>query len=61
MTVEACRAELSGENDPNMLRALVAVRRLIREMQAGRVTGKLEGHVHEGKLKGWHYPKAIKL
>jgi hypothetical protein len=61
MSAEACRKELAAEEDPNMLRALVAVRRMLHEMQAGGVTGKLEGHVHEGRLRGWHYPKAIKL
>lgn len=61
LTREECRQELSEELDMDMLRALVAVRMILQEMAQKRVTGKLEGNVQDGKLKGWHYPRSIKL
>lgn len=61
LSPDECKAELANELDVNTLRALVAVRRMLNEMAQKRATGKLEGNVQEGKVKGWHYPRSIKL
>lgn len=56
LTAYECQQELAGESDLPLLRALVAARRVLREIADLRVTGTLEGHVQEGVVKSWRYP-----
>jgi len=59
LTAEDCQRELADEGDLNRLRSLVAVKRLLSELQG--VTCKLEADVQGGKVRNWRYPRQLKV